>query len=332
MATEAQKIIQLVNPTDYELTAAIAQFETSLVSSGLHPVAFRGLRHSDSRQRTEPFPKVESHGSYVYGVLATPTDTDDAKSEYFNIHFVASKEMLLSVLHSPSESESLRTSSIAERITHQDVNTDSDYLPGEVVVKIATAVVEDLENVLSDLHRHANKELEDLENELFSSEQLEKSSADIAERYQKVSLLKFEILSMHTTIEETKNVFSVLGDSSDNGQSAFLPWTLNQKISLNDLLMRSRSLKAQRADLEDEVRLVFDRLESIENQRQTVAQLRLGAVASILLLPALVVGFFGQNFNVNPWSDHEWAWMLNAGGLASIAIVQYVYFKRKKWL
>jgi Mg2+ and Co2+ transporter CorA len=328
----AQKIIQLVNPTSEELKNSVVHFESSLGGSGLHPVAWRGLHDSDSRQKTEPFPKVESHGSYVFGVLSTPTDTDDAKSEYFNIYFVVSAEMVLTVLRGPKESDYPRTASITERITHVLTESDSEFAPGDVVVKIATAVVEDLENVLFDLRQQADRELEELETELFTSNQLNKSSSDIASRYQKVSLLKFEILSMHTTIEETKNVFTVLGETGPDSGMMFLPWTLNQRISLTDLLMRSRSLKAQRADLEDEVHLVFDRLESIENQRQTVAQLRLGAVASILLLPALVVGFFGQNFNVNPWSDHEWAWMLNAGGLASIAIIQFVYFKRKKWL
>jgi Mg2+ and Co2+ transporter CorA len=60
--------------------------------------------------------------------------------------------------------------------------------------------------------------------------------------------------------------------------------------------------------------------------------MRIGAVASILLLPALIVGFFGQNFNVTPWGDFDYAWQLNAGALAVIAAVQFVYFKRKKWL
>jgi Mg2+ and Co2+ transporter CorA len=91
-------------------------------------------------------------------------------------------------------------------------------------------------------------------------------------------------------------------------------------------------VKAQRADLEAEVKLVYDRLESLENQRQTVAQMRLGAVASILLLPALIVGFFGQNFNVTPWDDFRFSWEINAAVIIVSAAAQFVYFKRKKWL
>lgn len=327
-----QRILQLVQPTQDELAHAFELFESSCALGQLHDVARRGLSNSDGRLNTEPFPKIEIHDSYVYGVLASPTDIEDAKSEYFNIHFVVNSSMALSVVWGIDDDDLARRETLSQRISLMPGGENLENAPGECIVKIATVVIEDLENVLTDLRRHADQELEELESELFNQDGLSKSSADISEKYQKVSLLKFEILSMNTTVEETKNVLSMLDQFDSAGEKSGVPLTRHQQISLNDLLMRSRSLKAQRADLEDEVRLVFDRLESIENQRQTVAQLRLGAVASILLLPALIVGFFGQNFNVNPWSDSELAWMVNAGGLASIAAVQYVYFKRKKWL
>lgn len=327
-----QKMIQLVQPTQDELENAFMAFESSCSSGRLHDVARRGLSNSDARLATEPFPKIEIHDSYVYGVLACPTDVQDAKSEYFNIHFVVNASMALVVVWGASEGDVGRRESLSRRISLPASQKNSENTPGECIVRIATVVIEDLENVLTDLRQHADQELDELEDELFNVNGLTRSSADIAEKYQKVSLLKFEILSMNTTVEETKNVLTMLDQFDSAGEKSGVPLTRTQQISLNDLLMRSRSLKAQRADLEDEVRLVFDRLESIENQRQTVAQLRLGAVASILLLPALIVGFFGQNFNVNPWSDSELAWMVNAVGLAGIATVQFVYFKRKKWL
>lgn len=327
-----QKIIQLVHPTQAELDDAFQLFESSCASGKLHDVARRGLSNSDVRLRTEPFPKVEMHDSYVYGVLASPTDVEDAKSEYFNIHFVVNASMALTVVWGVDETDAERRLSLSERISFTSSEENSESAPGECIVRIATVVIEDLENVLTDLHGHANLELEELERELFNLDGLSESSADIAERYQKVSLLKFEILSMNTTVEETKNVLFVLDQLDAVRLTPGVLFSPNQQISMNDLLMRSRSLKAQRADLEDEVRLIFDRLESIENQRQTEAQLRLGSVASILLLPALIVGFFGQNFNDNPWSDTDWAWMVNAGGLAAIAASQFIFYKRKKWL
>jgi Mg2+ and Co2+ transporter CorA len=115
-------------------------------------------------------------------------------------------------------------------------------------------------------------------------------------------------------------------DNSDNA-----PFSAEQRIWINDLLMSTRSLKAQREGIEQEVRLLYERLESLENRRQTAAQMRFAAVASILLFPALIVGYFGQNFEVNPWSESAPSWLISALTLTIIAAVQFIYFKKKKW-
>ena len=244
-----QKIIQLVHPTQAELDNAFQLFESSCASGTLHDVARRGLSNSDVRLRTEPFPKIEMHDSYVYGVLASPTDVEDAKSEYFNIHFVANASMALTVVWGVDETDTERRLSLSERISFTPSEEISESAPGDCIIRIAMVVIEDLENVLTDLHSHANQELEELESELFNLDGLSESSADIAERYQKVSLLKFEILSMNTTVEETKNVLFVLDQLDAVRLTPGVLFSKNQQISVNDLLMRSRSLKAQRADL-----------------------------------------------------------------------------------
>jgi uncharacterized MAPEG superfamily protein len=76
--------------------------------------------------------------------------------------------------------------------------------------------------------------------------------------------------------------------------------------------MRVRSLKAQRDGLKEEVRLLYERLESLGTRRQTAAQMRFAEVASTFLLPALVVGYVGQNCEINPWTDAEWSWQISA--------------------
>ncbi len=330
------KVIQLTHPTSEQLAAAITEFEGTCDNHRLHPAALRGLSHADERLSSEPFPKVESHGSYVFGVFATPTDISDAKSEYFNVHFVVNEKAAITVLWGPPDAPKHRLDEIRARIDKEFSDNVPENAPGDVVVQIAEVVIEDLENVLWALRLRVAEELSELELELFD-EAINTNSINSSEKHQAASLLKFEILSMKTTVEETKNAFTAivtgqveLGPYADG--SLRPPFTQRQEIWFNDLLMRARSIKAQRSDLEGEIRLVYDRLESLEAQRQTVAQMRLGAVASILLLPALIVGFFGQNFNVTPWDDFRYSWEINAVFLFGIATVQFIYFKRKKWL
>lgn len=343
MSRSSIKVMQFTHPTAEQLSAAIAEFEATCDDKHVHPSALRGLFNESDRLSTEPFPKVESHGSYVYGVLATPTDVSDSKSEYFNIHFVANETAAITVLWGPEfdpkepKNITVRRRQLAERIAKEFNDNVPEYAPGDVLVQIAEVVVEDLEDVLWDLRLRVANQLTELEGELYGGKIGSSSSSESLDRYQTVAMLKFEILSMKTTVEETKNAFaaiargeSMLGPFPDGSHRE--PFSHDQQIWFNDLLMRSRSVKAQRADLEDEIKLVYDRLESLENQRQTVAQMRLGAVASILLLPALIVGFFGQNFNVTPWDDFRFSWEINAAVIVISAAVQYVYFKRKKWL
>ena len=73
------------------------------------------------------------------------------------------------------------------------------------------------------------------------------------------------------------------------------------------------------------------RLQHAVSASRAAAQMRFAAVASILLLPALIVGFFGQNFEINPWAKFSMSWEVSATALGAIALTQYVYFKKKKW-
>ena len=60
--------------------------------------------------------------------------------------------------------------------------------------------------------------------------------------------------------------------------------------------------------------------------------MRLTVVASILLLPTLIVGLYGQNFKHIPeleWSQgYLWSW----GLILVTTALQLWYFRRKRWI
>jgi magnesium transporter len=58
---------------------------------------------------------------------------------------------------------------------------------------------------------------------------------------------------------------------------------------------------------------------------------KIGAVASLLLVPTLIVGIYGQNFDMpeKHWVfGYAFSWAL----IILTTIGQLVYFKRKSWL
>jgi len=342
MSAAQFRCIHLDHPSRFQLEPVLEEFERGLSGRKLHETARTGLSGVDSLTFQEPFPKIESHDAYLYGVLATPTDIDDGRSEFFNIQFIISDTMAVTVLWGPEEHARTRSAKLFGQIC-ADVNEISSRErtsgedPGDAVVRISRVIIADLQQLLSSLHAAVQKEMAEIESAIFHK-QYQSMSAKAGLKYEQISRLKFEILSISSTISETQNVFKAVSKGDVVIRAPFVskdsdvpPFSAEQRIWIADLLMRARSLKAQRNGLEEEVRLLYERLESLENRRQTAAQMRFAAVASILLLPALVVGFFGQNFNINPWSESEWAWEISAGLLAVLAASQWIYFKVKKW-
>lgn len=332
----------LDHPTEAELASALEHFEKSLRGGQVHPTARKGMSSGDEISFREPFPKIESHDAYLYGVLATPTDIDDGRSEFFTIQFLIHEQMSVVVLWGPQEHARIRSQQLFSRISKvaadslpSSIQTPNE--PGDVFVQIARVILDDLQVLISGLHRSVQKEMVRIESQLFD-EKYQSMSSEATETYKRIRRLKFEILSVAPTINETQNVFKAITSQQVIirppfvvGNSESPPFSPNQRIWIDELLMRARSLKAQRNGLEQEVRLLYERLESLENRRQTAAQMRFAAVASILLLPALIVGFFGQNFNINPWTESRWSWEVSAVVLGVLAAVQFAYFKRKKW-
>lgn len=343
MTNQAFRCVHLDHPTSAQLEPLLEEFERGLKGRKLHETARSGLTGVDSLDLQEPFPKVESHDAYLYGVLATPTDIEDGRSEFFNIQFIVHESMAVTVMWGPDEHTRTRALSLFGKVCSNLDNIAegqqvSEEDPGNAVVRIARVIVDDLQQLLSGLHTAVQTEMIEIESAIFHK-QYQSMSEKAGRKYEQISRLKFEILSVASIIAETQNVFKsisrgdvVISAPFVSRDSDLPPFSTEQRIWIEDLLMRARSLKAQRNGLEAEVRLLYERLESLENRRQTAAQMRFAAVASILLLPALVVGYFGQNFNINPWSDANWSWEISAGALTILAAGQWMYFKAKKWL
>jgi hypothetical protein len=342
MVENAFRFIFLDHPSDSQFNEALKEFNQNLVKGEMHVTARLGLSGKSELGFKEPFPKIESHDSYIYGVFATPTDIEDGQSEFFNIQFVMHEHMSLVILWGPDLETRERSNDLFARISRSPSNIASatDGLsqePGDIFVQIAQVIVEDLQMLISRLHSASFREMTQIESQLFDDE-YQSMSRNTTEIYKRIRSLKFEVISIAPTINETQNVFKAIHDrkvvilppfTTDDTNNS--PFSADQRIWIDDLLMRTRSLKAQRIGLEQEVHLLYERLESLENRRQTAAQMRFAAVASILLLPALIVGFFGQNFEINPWAKATWSWEISAVMLGSLAVSQFIYFKKKKW-
>lgn len=306
----------------------------------LHSVAQEALTNYQD-EFTDPFPRIESHGHYVFGMFAAPTSIEDNYSDFYTVLFLATFEQIVTVLR-VSQMATYYSSgfdiAVVERDLHRatDIADRPDWSVGMAIARVANVFVKNLEKSLSQLKQNVISDLE-----LVTSESRQiPSSADaeyLSELYRRTAVHKTEVVSLKTVLEETKNLFkSVVSDqvdvrrSSDNRVEDLFPQAV--EVSVNDLLMRTRHLTSIRNNLESDLELMFERFQEIQSSQQTAVGRRFTGVVSILLLPQLIAGYFGQNFDKTPGYRDDLGWLYSLGLIALVSAIQFYWFKKKKYL
>jgi magnesium transporter len=148
---------------------------------------------------------------------------------------------------------------------------------------------------------------------------------------ERLSLLPHELLHIGRTLSPTRDaVHSVVdGRIEFSGEEIF---THDVELSFGaayDKLLRALEGLELSRDLVAGVRDYHQA--KIANDQNDVMK-RLTAIASILLLPTLIVGLYGQNFDHMPELHWSWGYYYSLGLIAVSTVVQLAYFRWKKWL
>jgi magnesium transporter len=75
-----------------------------------------------------------------------------------------------------------------------------------------------------------------------------------------------------------------------------------------------------------------DAAREVADGRIELAGERLTAVASIILLPTLIVGLYGQNFDHLPELHWWWGYYYSLGLILVTTLAQLASFRWKRWL
>ena len=332
---------RLTNPTREELIEWFKSDEAeSLQYNLLHPVAQDALI-SFKDQFQDPFPRVESHGSYIFGMFAAPTSIEDDASDFFTVHFFANFDQIVTILRSSKPRSGVLKqfdlSIIEQKLEDAAANlTHPDWSVGMAIARIAEIFITSTEESMDQLKSNV---IIDLELVTKESRQIP-SNADseyLSSLYRRTAMHKTEVVSLRTLVEETKNIFkAVATDQVDvrrslNTESEDL-FPEYVEVAINDLLMRTRHLTSIRNNLESDLELMFGRFQEIQNSQQTAVGRRFTGVLSILLLPQLIAGYFGQNFESTPGYRDDLGWAYSLGLIVIVSLIQFYWFKKRKFL
>jgi magnesium transporter len=280
----------------------------------LHPTALETLTRS-GQHTDEPRPRLEAHGSYVVGLLVIPVVVPDEDRVYYQqVHLLLTSSRLVVVRKTPVDGEPFDLSSV--RTACRQAREASI---GMYAFRLVDEVAERYLTLMDDL----SSEVEELE------ENIEEWSPE--EVRMRLGALRHDMLRIRRTLTPTcAAIRSVIDDRLEIEGVELFPHDIELHFSgAHDKLLRASEGVELARDLVAGIRDYHQA--KVANDQNEVMK-RLTAIASILLVPTLIVGFYGQNLHGGPeehWAYGYWfSWILIIGS----TLLQLAYFRKRRWI
>jgi len=301
---EAPRWIDLIDPSEAELQKHLPD--------DLHPTALQLLRaphvHDD-----EPRPRIDSHGSYIVGVLLIAVaKREEDRIYYQEIDFVLTPDKLISISKTPPDEKPFDPRPALEACH-----------PTDTVGMYAYRLVDEIAERYLDLIDDLNDEIDELEDHVEDWR-----PSEIRNR---ISSLRHDLLGIRRTLTPTRDaVHKIVDDRLEIDGVELFPREVELHFAdaYDKLLRATEGLETSR----DLVAGVRDYLQAKISNDQNEVMKRLTVIASVLLVPTFIVGLYGQNFHNIPelkWAfGYWWSW----GLIVATTLFQIAFFRWKKWL
>jgi magnesium transporter len=294
--------IDLVDPTHEELLAALPGRVDPEVSE-----VFASTPSDGTRVR----PRLDSHGAYVVAVFldALPLPDED-RIVYREVGVVAMPELVAVIRKTPVDArpwEPVPLETAAE-----------DASAGELLWR----VVEDVAESFLDVVEAVDAEIDELERNLqtWSSERVQR----------RIAGLRHDLLHARRNISATRAAVRRIVDRRlEVHDEELFPDSLERKFgdTYETLLRASEELDVAR-DLLASSR-DYHQSKIAESQNEVVKKLTV--IASLVLVPTLIVGFYGQNFE-GVFERGFWDLGVSSGLIAATTLVQLALYRWRGWI
>ena len=297
----SERWLDLVQPSRSEVEAALP--------SGVDPDVLEALAASAVGGR-EPRPLIEDHGAYVFGVLV-PIVTLEASPTHQEICFVATSDRLLTVRKGTTNGASFDVGSL-----HAAVDA------GSSVGMLVHRLVDDVVDTYLDLLDAVYAEIDGLEDEI---DELQPSVVRL-----RLSDLRHQLLHRRRTVSATRAAIRRIIDGRiDVGDAELFPPAVERMFAdTYDTLVRVTEELDVARDLLAGVR---DHLQSKIAENQNEVGKKLTVIASLVLVPSFIVGFYGQNFD-GVFDRQFWTLGVSVGLIVVSSLVQLALFRWRRWI
>lgn len=294
------RFVDLVDPSSDEVLTA--------VPAALDPDAVAQLVAAADDAR----PILESHAAYVLGVLVVPLATGDPTgARYAEIDVVATAEAVVTVRKSDGAGRLAEVAAVAAR-------AEEGASAGELVHVLVDSVAEDYLDLLDSIHAW----LDGLEDGI---ETLPGRAART-----RLTALRHELQHARRNVALTRSaVRRVVDGRLELAHADLFPHELELAFAdTYDVLIRiTEELDIAR----DVLSGIRDHLQARVAEGQNDVIKKLTVIASLVLVPTLITGFYGQNF-ADAFDDRYWSLGTSAALIAGSTVAQLVLFRWRRWI
>jgi len=307
--------------------SAIELFEAN-TGVTLHWIARHHLTEG-SGIADDPFPRIEAHDRYLFGILYAPSNPGDILAEFDEIAFVATHDSVLGT-YSRQERSVLDWPSRFENMSKDSVFGADDDRGGRTLVRMLKSIVKELkvdaEN-FDDASRsiaqilqvdldHASVEI--AAERLRTLSRHERRQLQDTVEIQRVLLARqrAELPLMRRVIVETEGILERLANDDldlevdTQGRPRQL-FTRNLEVFIADTHIDARHVSSLVDAIADRLALINDFVRQIKDDENVAANRFTGAIASIMLVPTFIVGVYGQNFVKLPETSWRFGYLFS---------------------
>jgi len=294
-----RKWLDLLDPTREQLLEALdVRVEEHALGVLLAPPAAR------------PRSLLEGHGDHVVGVFVAMSPVpDEDRIESREIGFVASSERLVTVRKTPPGGEAWAPDCL-------DAAAEAEV--GELVYRLA----DDVAGTYLEVVDYADAEIDELE------DHIEDWPSALVRR--RISELRHDLIHARRTVGAMRaKVRRITDKSLDIADQGLFPENVERDFAdTYETLFRAGEELDVARDLLASSRDYHQSLIA-ENQNEIVKILTV--IASLVLVPSLVVGFYGQNF-VGQFKEPYWTFGVSLGLIVGSTVLQLVLFRWRRWI
>ena len=287
--------IDLYKPTQEEFESVAQELELS-------PRVIEGAIKPQQR------PKLVRYGDSLFVVLKTARYLDEPeKVEFSEVHVLVGKDFIVTVRYE----EIPALEEVRRRLEGEPESLRQG--PQPILREIMDQIVDDYEPVLEGL----GTDIQEVEVEVFGG------NADVSQRIYELSreLVQFQ--------RATSPLARSLERGAERNEHDIDPELRSYLRELHDRVLRVEEPTEGFRDMLSDILVVNLTLIGVRQNDQTK---KISAWAAILIVPTLITGIYGMNFDFMPELHWTFGYPLALALMVSISVGLYAVFRHVRWL